>query len=201
MKSILVKVFLLFGLFAGTCVAAENLSAASVQENLVKAHTKAFMQGNLLSRGVSQEGRNAWDEATNKVAKFVGAVVEAKRILPLSRANIELLEEGSTNNAHDGEALIKRIGNLREVNYDFKPEKYKEINIDLVKKQVAEFVERALDKLKELQKKLEPKFSDFADTKEAKKILQQQALMLEVTYGKLLKDFQEIAREYSRSKK
>jgi hypothetical protein len=109
----------------------------------------------------------------------------------ISQSNQNVIQKSLAGIRTATKDLATTINALRAANYNFEQNRYADINLDALKLQVEQLLQR-VQALKEIQKNLAPGILDVKDTKDIKKLLKDIAFILEQTYLKVNKDFQNL---------
>lgn len=180
-------------LFSTLTQCAEYKNAQECLQAITSAHVKAFSVDNLLTEGMPQGGEQDWNGALKGVDTWISQTLSKPRSIvgEISAKNRELIQKALANIRAASNDLITTIKTLRNANFNFEQNHYADIDLDAVKLQVGQLIQRA-DVLKQLQKSLEPGFLDVQDTKNIKKLLKDISLILEQTFLKVGKDLDKL---------
>ena len=170
----------------GTIVAAK--SANEIRDDLVKGHTKAFMQRNLVNTYFNEQNMKQWNDALEEIGKYLSDVLNKKRTMAISDKNKQLLAEQKKLLQMYTRRLLESINDFSSLLSTLINDSGK----DAIAGRLAA-LKQDLQEFKDRQKELESSYTDFADTKEAKQLLKNAWILLEGAYIKVQKDWQEAA--------
>lgn len=174
--------------------------ATNLLKNLGAAQVRAFAVENILIRGIPQDGPAIWTKSLDDTDLFIKNTVDTKK-------GIREATKKRFNNVREtirklSDKFFKSVDNLRAVSFNFKKEKYADLNTYFQGKTIFEYDKDIINgfkapvkELQGLQQGLGSEYGDNAATLEVKKLLTFLASALELAYNKVIREFGEIQND------